>query len=278
MKKTIHFISGLPRSGSTLLCNILAQNPRFQTTATSGIMDIMFGVRNNWDNLVEFKAHPDDDAKARVLRAILDSYFASSERPVVFDKSRGWVSLLEMAEMVLERKAKVLIPVRDLRDVLASFEKIHRKQASLHQPNFEAQQYFLAQTTEGRAQILLQNDKPVGLAYHRIRDALKRGFGDRMYFVEFEKLTSEPAAELARIYTFLEEEPYAHDFENVEQVTWEDDTVHGAKDLHTIRTQVRPMDPQWKKVLGTFAEEYGKMNFWWPENQPFHEVVYHWHP
>lgn len=36
--KKYYFISGLPRSGSTLLANILAQNPRFHATATSGIL------------------------------------------------------------------------------------------------------------------------------------------------------------------------------------------------------------------------------------------------
>ncbi len=278
MKKTIHFISGFPRSGSTPLSNILAQNPDFQTTATSGIMDVIFSVRNTWDKLVEFRAHPNEDAKIRVMRSILDTYFDDTERRVVFDKCRGWVSLLEMAEVLLERKAKVLVPVRDIRDVLASFEKIHRAQSALQQPPFEGQHYFQYQTTEGRAQVLLQNDKPVGLAYHRVRDALRRGFGDRMYFVEFEKLTSEPAAELARIYDFLEEEPYAHDFESVEQVTWEDDAVHGVAGLHDIRKKVRPIEPQWPKVLGEFAKEYGKMNFWWPENQPFHDVAYNWQP
>lgn len=278
MNKNIHFISGFPRSGSTLLCNILAQNPRFHTTATSGIMDIIFGVRNSWDSLVEFKAHPNDEAKTRVLRAILESYFADTDCPVVFDKCRGWVSLLEMAELILGREAKVLVPVRDMRDILASFEKIQRKQASLHQSAFERQHYFESQTVEGRTQLLLQHDKPVGLAYNRVRDALRRGFGNRMYLVEFEKLTSEPAAELARIYAFLGEEPFKHDFEKVEQVTWEDDGVHGIKGLHDIRQAVRPIEPQWPQVLGKFAEDYGKMNFWWPENQPYHEVIYHWQP
>ena len=46
MEKTFHFISGLPRSGSSLLANVLAQNPRFCVSPTSGILDIMFMVRN----------------------------------------------------------------------------------------------------------------------------------------------------------------------------------------------------------------------------------------
>ena len=127
--RRVHFVAGLPRSGSTLLLNILGQNPRFRVGSTSGIMDVMFGVRNNWDKLIEFRASPNPEGKLRVLRGILESYYADSELPVVFDKCRGWIStgMLEMAETVLGRNVKILVPVRDLREVLASFEKLHRK-------------------------------------------------------------------------------------------------------------------------------------------------------
>ncbi|MEX0598954.1 MAG: sulfotransferase [Candidatus Paceibacterota bacterium] len=51
--KRFFFISGLPRSGSTLLCNILAQNDElFVSKATSGCHDILFNVRNQWDKLI----------------------------------------------------------------------------------------------------------------------------------------------------------------------------------------------------------------------------------
>jgi sulfotransferase len=37
MKAAIHFISGLPRSGSTLLSAILRQNPRFHAGMTGPV-------------------------------------------------------------------------------------------------------------------------------------------------------------------------------------------------------------------------------------------------
>lgn len=261
-EKSFYFIAGLPRSGSTLLANILAQNPRFHTTSTSGIMDVMFGVRNTWDKLIEFQANPNDEAKIRVLRGILESYYSDIDKPIVFDKCRGWLSLLEMAENVLGHKAKVLVPVRDMRDILSSFEKLWRNTSKTSQIVQESVNYFRFQTVQGRCEVWLSPEQPVGLAYNRITDALVRGFSDRMFFVDFDDLTARPEQAMEGIYKFLGEPKFKHDFDHVEQVTWEDDSVHGLKGLHDIRTKVEPMEPQWPKVLGPFAEQYGKLNFW----------------
>lgn len=261
-KKTFYFIAGLPRSGSTLLANLLAQNPRFHTTSTSGIMDIMFGVRNSWDKLVEFQATPNDEGRLRVLRGILESYYSDVSKPVIFDKCRGWLSLLEMAETVLGYKAKVLVPVRDLRDVLSSFEKLWRDTSKTAQVAQESMNYFKFQTVQGRCDVWLSPDQPVGLAYNRITDALVRGFSDRMFFVDFDDLTTHGEQSMTAIYKFLGEENFKHNFDHVEQVTWEDDSVHGFKGLHNIRSKVTPMPAQWPTVLGPFAEQYSKLNFW----------------
>jgi len=266
-EKTYYFISGLPRSGSTLFANILAQNPRFHTTGTSGIMDIIFGVRNTWNELVEFKASPNEEAKLRVLRSILEAYYSDVDKPVIFDKCRGWPSLLEMAETVLGHKAKILVPVRDLRDVLASFEKLWRDNSKSSQIPQERNNYFKFQTVQGRCEVWLSPDQPVGLAYNRITDALQRGYSDRMFFVDFDDLTARPDLAMEKVYNFLGEPLFKHDFDKVEQVTWENDAVHGFKDLHTIRSKVSPMSPQWPTVLGPFAEKFGELNFWKGQNR-----------
>ena len=219
MNKIYHFVSGMPRAGSTLLMNILGQNPRFHVTGTSGIMDVIFGIRNTWDKHVEFQASPDEEGKLRVMRGILDAYYANVDKPVVLDKSRGWLSLLEMAEILLGRKAKVLVPVRDLREILASWEKLWRETSKTRQRGEEPQFYYEFQTVEGRCDVWVRGDQPIGLAFNRIKDAIQRGFRDRMHFVHFEKLTSQPEKTMRAIYDFLEEPHFQHDFNNVKQIT-----------------------------------------------------------
>jgi sulfotransferase len=264
MPKTIHFISGLPRSGSTLLCNILAQNPEFHTTPTSACHEALFVLRNSWNEWIEHKAAKSLSAthnQQRVLSSVLNSYH-DTDKPVIFDKGRGWLSLLELAELALGQQAKVLVPVRSIPSICASFEKLHRKAAAYKADDGN---YFQAQTTEGRVNHMLEGDQPVGLAYNRLRDALQRGFVDRLFFVEFDYLTHRPQETMEAIYKFLDLPLFDHDFDNVEQVTYEDDSIHGL-DLHTIRKSVRPVLDDSIEVLGAdLHKRLSGSEFWRPQ-------------
>lgn len=253
MPKTIYFLAGLPRSGSTLLANILLQNPAIHVTATSGICDMLVQVRNGWDRNDAFQAMDrtmSEKIKGNVLRSMLQAYFEHVERPVCIDKNRYWAEFLEMAaELVGGRdRVKVLVTVRDLRDVTASFEKLYRKTSALGQVSQEAALALKFKTALGRLQVFLDDAQPVGRAYNAIRDAVTRGWHDRMHIVDFDDLTHFPAKTLEGIYRFLDVKPHRHDFERVEQLTFEDDFVYGFKDLHVIRQKVEPQPPAWSKV------------------------------
>ena len=265
MKKTIHCVSGLPRAGSTLLCSILAQNPRFQVTPTSGIIEVVLSVRNHWNKILEFQAAPNEAAKLRVMRAALEAFFdePNNDRPVVFDKCRGWLAALESLEAILGRKAKVIVPVRDVRDVLASFEQLWRIDSSTWELPQEHANYYRWQTIEGRCEVWMSANQPVGLAYNRIQDALARGFEDRMHFVEFEELTRDPREVMQGIYEFVEEPYFDHDFEHIGPATNEDDSRLGIPGLHEIRPKLEPVLPLWPKYLGSVADRYVRLNLLW---------------
>jgi len=252
--KRIIFLAGLPRSGSTLLANILAQNPRMYVTPTSGIVDMLVQVRNSWDRNDAFQAanrQLSEEIKERVLKAMLQAYFAHAEQPVCIDKNRYWSEFLEMGAALVggRDKVKVIVTVRDLRDVLASFESLYRKTSALGQLHQEANLALKFKTALGRVETFIDDGQPVGRAYNAIRDAVTRGWADCLHFVEYDALTKKPKETLAGIYNFLGEEGCEHDFDNVEQVTFEDDFVYGFKDLHQIRAQVKPQEPQWPKVF-----------------------------
>jgi len=261
---TLHFVSGLPRAGSTLLCNILCQNPRIHATNTSGCLDIVWNMRNHWDTLIEHQAHPEPEAKLRCMRATLQAYHADIEKPIVFDKGRCWVAYIELIQALLDRNPKILVPVRDLRDVIASFEKLYRSTIATNRVAMDAANYFDFQTVAGRCDVWVRKDNPIGLAFNRIQDAVQRGFRDCLHFVEYEQLTCFPKETMQAIYDFIEEPGFEHNFDNVEQVTWEDDRVHGfGAGLHDIRPKVAPQPPSYPTILGKVAERYATDSKFW---------------
>lgn len=262
MTKNIHFLAGLPRSGTTFLSNVLAQNPRFHTTSCGGILALMLLVRGDWNKMEAFRAAPNEPGKLRVLRGILEGYYADVERPVIIDRSLGWLGSLEMAEAILERPAKVLVCVRDLRDVLATFELQWRAVPEMRVFIEQHPTYPRWETVESRCEVWASGDEPVGIAYNQIKDALARGLRDRLHFVEFQKLTRFPRETLTGIYEFLGEQGFTHDFNNVRQVVWDSYSLYGVTERHDIPPCVTPVDPIWPEILGPAANRYAGQQVW----------------
>ena len=80
--------------------------------------------------------------------------------------------------------------------------------------------------------------------------------------MRFEDLTGDPELTLRRIYQFLGEEQFEHDFDHVEQVTWEDDRAHGYVGLHEIRSKVEGVPVCWPEILGEYGKQYSNQEFW----------------
>ncbi len=259
MVRPFFFLAGMPRAGSTLLANILAQNEALHPTATSGLLEMMVQVRNVWDKIPEHQAMTDlesEQAKIRTLRGIMNGYH-ETDRKYVVDKSRGWLGHIEMLEAVYGQAVKILMPVRDLRDILSSYELLWRRSSATRQTPAENSNYLRMQSLRGRLATWMSLEEPVGLTLSRIRDLPVRGHQEKVLPVRFEELTTKPEVVMAGIYAFLRLEPYGeHDFDNVVQYTEENDRFYGMGDLHTIRSKVEPVPARWPGVLGEMANEY----------------------
>src|SRR5215468_5668298 len=91
--RKFHFISGLPRSGTTLLAAILNQNPRFRAGMTSPLADIMGVVIAETSSKNDFSFAVSADQRASLLRGLVENFYAGyAGADVVFDTSRLWCS------------------------------------------------------------------------------------------------------------------------------------------------------------------------------------------
>jgi len=94
MVKKVMYNSSMPRAGSTLIQNILGQNPDFYVTPTSGLFEMLNNSRGVYTNGQEFKAQDEklmEEAWRGYCKGAVYGYFnAITERPYVIDKCRGW--------------------------------------------------------------------------------------------------------------------------------------------------------------------------------------------
>jgi len=257
--KEIFFINGMPRSGSTLLCNILAQNPEFHVTPTSGLSELVKGVHQFWKQNPVIKASESPDKQIQIIKELFQSYHSDTERPTVFNKSRGWVPIIELVENVLGRPIKILVTTRKVTCILASLEKLYRKEIKLINSPMEIGPRM--GTLEGRILSWTSEEGLVGGTFNSLRDAVMRGHKSKFHFIDYEDLTANPKKTVKGIYEFLEKDYYKHDFNNVKQYTKENDAEHGFTDLHTIRPKIEPNTDDSKAILGHMWEQFSNFHY-----------------
>src|SRR3981189_911567 len=95
MQNVIHFIWGLPRSGSTLLAGILRQNPRFHAGMTSPVGTMYMALESAMSRRNETAVFIDEAQRKSVLKGLFANYYETIHpAKTVFDTNRLWCTKL----------------------------------------------------------------------------------------------------------------------------------------------------------------------------------------
>jgi sulfotransferase len=264
MKQTIFYQSSLPRAGSTLLQNIMGQNPSFHVTPTSGMIDLMLGARIGYNGNHESKAGDKNQWKEgfyAFCKAGLEGYTSNlTDKPYILDKNRNWGATYPLLINMYE-KPKILFLVRDLRDIFASMEKKFRANPDIEDGTLDNMN-LTGLTTQQRVE-KWATTHPIGHAIPKLNQSMLDRTASKFLFLRYEDLCSNPEAVVKSIYEYFELPEYKHDFNHVEQITVEDDSVHGIYGDHTIRNKVQALNNDSRDVLGDYTYEWIYINFKW---------------
>jgi sulfotransferase len=261
----LFFQSSLPRSGSTLLQNIFAQNPDIYATPTSGVLELIYGARENYSNSPEFIAQDKELMKKGYLsfcKAGMNAFYNSiTDKKYVIDKSRGWGIHYDFLSMVMDEEPKIICMIRDLRDVFASMENNFRKNPEKSNSILNWAQ--MTGTSVPKRVDIWSQSQPVGLAIERLQEIIRYENDTKILFIKYEDLCLRPETEMIRIYQYLKIPFYNHDFEYIEQVTKEDDEVYGSFGDHNIRNELKLTPSKAKNLLGKQVCDWIYENYRW---------------
>lgn len=269
--RRFHFISGLPRSGSTLTAALLRQNPRFHAGMSSPVASLFEGLIAQVSAGTELSTMVDADQRARLLRGLFDSYYADRPEPVVFDTNRAWTAQLP-ALMQLFPEAKLICLVRDVAWVMDSMERQFRANAFEHTRLFNSPGERA--TVYTRVEALAGANRLVGFPWHALREACYSDFADRLVIVDYDLLVARTGEVFGLLYEFLGEAPYAHDFETVEYDAPAFDAQLGLDGLHRVRPKVEARARETILPPDLF-DKYARLAFWrdLPKSRAFRIVA-----
>jgi sulfotransferase len=269
MVERIFFQSSMPRSLSTLFQNLMFQNPDFHCTPTDGVLELLYSSRATYSTSPEFKAQDEQLMKKAFLnfcrnglQGYCEAITEGSNTKYVLLKSRGFGVYKPFIETFYP-KPKVICLVRNLKDVVASYEKIYRKNQHKHDP-VRDESTARGTVIHKRVDEWMNPQSPIGRAVERILEIISLGYDKDILFIKCEDLCAYPDTIMQRVYEYLELPYFQHDFDNILQKTKEDDAIYGlSDDLHVIRQKLEINPSDANKVLGHDIVDYLYKQYNW---------------
>jgi len=273
MNKTYYFMSGLPRSGSTLLSSILNQNPRFYSGPSSPVVPTMITLENSLSNDELFLGYPKVQQAKEIIASVLPQYYSDRQEPVIFDKNRSWTIRMEYIPGYFDIAPKVLCPVRDIAEILTSFiSMIHRNPYHVDgKINFIDEMLVknnIPLTDDNRCEFLASPNGILGQSVEGLRKALMEGYDNSIHLIEYKDIVNNPKETMEKIYEFLEEEPFEHTFDNLENINRENDgKIYGFADMHEVRPELKSTSENPNEILSEEILEKCKGTEFWRINE-----------
>ena len=199
-------VTGLPRSGSTLLCQMLAQHPDLHCDGhSSPLCNALLGMRRMVSDDAFFLSQLDnrfEPAYANLTSAMqgfLRGWHRDCAKKAVVDKNRAWLHAIELL-LQLAPEARLVVCIRELGQIYGSIEAQHQRTILLDFIDHLADYDRL-----GRADMLFAKDKAIGaplVSLNAVQD-LPAQVQKRLYFLRYEDLMAQPVACMSHLYAWL---------------------------------------------------------------------------
>lgn len=240
--KKLFFLSGLPRTGSTVLGSILSQNPDVHVTPTSPMYSLLVNTNEHFNLLNEQYTFDYINTSDRVYHAMIEAFYKDIEKPIIFDKHRGWPKNIPAISQYLNKDVRIVCTTRPIAEIVTSYIVLADKDPK----NFIDEHLTrLGEdiNNENRARLLWEfylktsyENMVHGLSEHQ----------ESILLVNYRDLCFRPNEVLKKVYEFCGLENYQHTFKSIENKCAEaKDEAWGLKDLHTIRPElgIKSKDP-----------------------------------
>jgi sulfotransferase len=262
--KNIHFMAGFPRSGSTLLTSIINQNPRIYATHKTHLHPSVKAFVQENPNHESVQSGYLDEIYPQVVYEMAQGFYKHIDKPTIIDKNRDWATpySIHLAKMISEN-TKIIFQTRPILEILASFVTLARNNKGNYidqnMQNEDFWSYYYRPIDDARCDWLMKSRSQIDVALFGYEISQRDEYKDIFHLIDYKDLCLDPQQELNKMYDFLGEERFSHQFEQIENnEPLNDAFVFGVPSLHWVRSKIDVLSPKPEDVLSDYViEKYG---------------------
>jgi hypothetical protein len=261
--KQYFYISGLPRSGNTLLSTILNQNPDIHSTGHSFVPDLVFAIKNAEYNSDRFKSYPSHNNLKNVYKNIIPNYYKDHNVKYIIERG-DWITPfnLNVLKQIVPNKIKIVILIRDVLEIIKSFLKLCQDNPEFYiNKNYD----FLDHTTlftdeiETKVDLIMSKDNYVNTMLYSIHQLKKNNLLKNFLLIDYNDLVKQPEITFKKIYNYYDIDLFKHSFKNFKKELEYNDLIYGAS-MHKIRTDEIKKDNNDIKLSANIINKYKHLN------------------
>jgi sulfotransferase len=266
MKKYM-FFAGLPRSGSTMIQSILNQNPDIHVSPDSLVCELMFETENLFLLSQSFSANSNIIGFNNIMSSIIKEYYKDIDSGYIIDKSFGWgtPSNLDLIKKYITSDIKIIVTVRDILEILASFIKL------LNNTNFgdsfldkqiqNSKMFSYRSLNDTRCDFLMMPGGNIDRAIYSIYNLLNTNHN--ICLIDYKDFIDNPKKNIEKIYKYIDAPYYEHNLDNIVNKNIIDDNIYGIPNMHKVKQSIEKNDYDVKEYLSDYViNKYNNLEFW----------------
>lgn len=261
--KTFHFLTGLPRSGSTLLTVLLNQHPDIYSSHQTDLLTSMDIYQNQINGYESVQAGIETNNYYQVLESMAHNFYKDKTKPIILDKCRAWgvPKSLPFAHLI-NPQGKFLYSFRPILEVLTSFIVLAENNPNnfidrmMNTEDFNVMHY--RDINDARCDWLMRHNSQIDISILALGNLIKN-HKEKVMIIEYDNLINNPSNELNKINAFLSVQDFKYAFTNINDVNvHEDEAVFGIKEMHKVRSSINKKEVKPENVLSDYViNKYG---------------------
>ena len=246
--KDFHFLSGLPRSGATLLSSLLNQNPKIYSSPLSPIVEHIWQahrVANDYEDSIRIS---DKTRPENMIREIHKNYYSDVKKPIVFDRNKVWGNPenLFLIRKYITTKPKIVFTTRPVLEILASTINIvpNIVDEDMRRSNWIKRGKSI---NDSRAEFLMQPGSQISNCLNMSYSIFDKTNSDIFKIITYKNITENTQETMNEIYDFIEIPHFTHDLNNIKKIEIDHDELLGfPANMHELKPQIEKssIDPK----------------------------------